>query len=417
MSSAPLISIVLPTYNGCRYLHQAIESCLHQTFTDWELILVDDASTDQTPEVMREYASRDNRIRVFRNPVNSKLPKSLNNGFAQARGKFLTWTSDDNCYRPEALATMLTFLETNPNVDVVYANYTVIDENGLPKKVGPIGAGPLEELPFRNVVGACFLYRRKVHEELRGYAEDLFLVEDYDFWLRASTKFQLSFLNKDLYLYRWHPQSLSLQQPEKIRLAREQSLARNLPLMRWLKPSSRVKAWRSVIDQAITREDRFLVRRYFKNSLRGNYLMPFQLGFLVFASLYFPSSIYKLLRRRDEYRNARRLDQAVREIIRLHPATEKFILVDEEQLRSDVASAQVIPFVEKDGQWWGPPNDDDHAIQELERLRKADAAFIIFIKPTFWWLDHYVGFNEFLRAHYKCILANDWLIVFDLRQS
>jgi glycosyltransferase involved in cell wall biosynthesis len=227
MSSPPLISIVLPTFNGSRYLREAVESCRAQTFTDWELILVDDASTDDTPDLIRELAAQDSRIHVLQNPVNSKLPKSLNRGFAAARGSFLTWTSDDNCYRPEALAKMLVHLQANPGVDIVYANYTVIDDAGAPKKIGPPGAGPMTDLLTRNVVGACFLYRRQVQEQLGGYAEDLFLVEDYDFWLRASTRFQLAFLNQDLYRYRWHARSLSLQQRENIRLAREKSRARN----------------------------------------------------------------------------------------------------------------------------------------------------------------------------------------------
>jgi glycosyltransferase involved in cell wall biosynthesis len=72
MSSTPLISIVLPTFNGSRYLRTAVESCRTQTFTDWELILVDDASTDDTPDLIRELAAQDSRIHVLQNPVNSR---------------------------------------------------------------------------------------------------------------------------------------------------------------------------------------------------------------------------------------------------------------------------------------------------------------------------------------------------------
>src|SRR5687767_2807233 len=128
MPGTPLISIVLPTYNGERYLAEAIESCLAQTCRDWELILVDDASSDGTPAVIARYARQDPRVRAIRNPANRKLPGSLNAGFARARGDYFTWTSDDNCYRATALAEMRAALAADPAVDIVYAGYTLIDD-------------------------------------------------------------------------------------------------------------------------------------------------------------------------------------------------------------------------------------------------------------------------------------------------
>lgn len=414
MSSPPLISIVLPTYNGCRYLREAIESCLQQTFTNWELILVDDASTDDTPALMRRYAAQDSRIRVIRNAVNSKLPKSLNCGFAQARGEFFTWTSDDNCYRREALATMLAFLEANPGADVVYANYTVMDENGVPRKFGPPGAGPLEELPFRNVVGACYLYRRKVHEELGGYAEDLFLVEDYDFWLRAATRFQLAFLNQDLYLYRWHEQSLSLKQPENVLRAREKSLARNLGRMRWLTRPVWTRVWKDLIGQAIARRDRAAARSYFRHSLPGDPFILFRLGLSAAAFLFLPAPLNKQAQRLEAWQYRRRLQRTVRELARIIPLGNDFILVDEEQLRGQITSARAVPFLEKDGEYWGPPEDDETAIAEVERLRQGGANFIVFAWPAFWWLDHYAALRRHLQSQFRCVLEDEHLIVYEL---
>src|SRR5262249_6500825 len=210
-TSLPLISIVLPTFNGARYLREAIESCLHQTYPNWELILVDDASTDETPSIIAEYMARDSRVTTLRNPVNRKLPGSLNAGFARARGELLTWTSDDSCYRPQALSERAAFLEANPSVDLVYADFSVIDEDGATRGEGWVG--PIEELPLRNSIGACFLYRRTVHECLGGYDEDLALVEDWDYWLRASASFRLGRLREGLYLYRCHKNSLTETRP------------------------------------------------------------------------------------------------------------------------------------------------------------------------------------------------------------
>ena len=82
----PLISIVLPVYNGEKYLRESIDSILAQTMRDWELIVVDDCSKDATPAILAEYAARDRRIRVLRNEENQRLPRSLNIGFAETRG-------------------------------------------------------------------------------------------------------------------------------------------------------------------------------------------------------------------------------------------------------------------------------------------------------------------------------------------
>ena len=103
----PKISVILPSYNGERYLAQSIQSVIDQTETDWELIIVNDCSTDSTLEIATKFAKIDRRIKVISNEKNSKLPASLNEGFRRAKGKYLTWTSDDNYYKPDALKKLL----------------------------------------------------------------------------------------------------------------------------------------------------------------------------------------------------------------------------------------------------------------------------------------------------------------------
>src|SRR3989338_10314783 len=104
----PKVSIVLPTYNGARYLRQSIDSCLSQTYKNIELIIVDDCSTDETPDIVHSY--NDPRIRYVRNKTNQRLPRSLNIGFALTTAEYLTWTSDDNEFLPQAIETMLKVL-------------------------------------------------------------------------------------------------------------------------------------------------------------------------------------------------------------------------------------------------------------------------------------------------------------------
>ncbi len=124
------LSIVLPTYNGERYLKEALESILSQSFKDFELICINDCSTDSTLKILNEYATKDKRIKIFTNSENKKLPASLNIGFGASQGEYLTWTSDDNIYKPEALNTMIEYLDQNQQVDLVCTAMDCINEKG-----------------------------------------------------------------------------------------------------------------------------------------------------------------------------------------------------------------------------------------------------------------------------------------------
>ena len=251
--SSPLVTIVLPVYNGSHYLGESIQSCLAQTYGDWELVIVDDASTDDTPARIADYIRRDKRIRSIRQEINRKLPAALNTGFRNSRGAYLTWISDDNAFRPEAIAEMVRFLERRPDVDLVYADYTQIDENGVPLR--RVAVETPQGLPLNNWVGACFLYRRAVHERLGGYAENLFLAEDYDFWLRAAAHLKLEPVHEDLYLYRIHNASLTSQKAEAIRVARLSAIRRNLPGMHWLNHQQRAAYFLECANDARNRQD------------------------------------------------------------------------------------------------------------------------------------------------------------------
>ncbi len=103
------------------------------------------------------------------------------------------------------------------------------------------------------------------------------------------------------------------------------------------------------------------------------------------------------------------------ELAALLPGGERFVLVDEETLRVDLqARERVIPFVEHDGVYWGPPASDAAAIEELERLRRAGVKHIVFTWPCFWWLEHYVDLTRHLRTRYRRVQENERLVLFDL---
>ncbi len=211
-----LVSIVLPTKDGFRHLQAAIDSCLNQTWSNLELILVDDGSTrPETAEILAR--QRDPRVRIVRLEQNVGLPRALNAGFAETRGELLTWTSDDNLYDPSAVETMALALRER-RVDFVYARARVIDEAG--QVTGALALREAAYLPLSNCIGACFLYTRRVRERVGEFDPAAVLAEDYDYWVRVSKRFRMALLDEEIYAYRRHESALTtVQGSERIQEA------------------------------------------------------------------------------------------------------------------------------------------------------------------------------------------------------
>jgi glycosyltransferase involved in cell wall biosynthesis len=199
------ISIVLPTHNGARYLAESLHTCLNQTYRNIEVIVVDDGSTDSTSAILAGYA--DPRLIVCQHSPNRGLPEALNTGFGASTGDYLTWTSDDNLYDLDAVASLATFLDSQPHVDFVYSDYRRVDELGQVREV--VHVGPPSDLLSDNPVGYCFMYRRSVYEVLGEYDPRTRLAEDFDYWVRVATRFTMERYSKVLYSYREHAASLT----------------------------------------------------------------------------------------------------------------------------------------------------------------------------------------------------------------
>lgn len=203
------VSVVLPTYNGARYIAQALDAVLRQTYRDLEILVVDGGSTDGTIDVVTSY--RDGRIRILRQDGNvGRLPGALNLGFADAKGTYLTWTQDDDCLSPGAIQTLVDFLDRNPDVDFAYCDYWLADESGRP--IRRIAVQPPEFLRESNSVGHCFLYRRGVYEGVgEQNTTDAYLVHDYEYWVRVSLDFTMRVcsVSEPLYFHRMHSANLS----------------------------------------------------------------------------------------------------------------------------------------------------------------------------------------------------------------
>lgn len=205
--SQPKVSIVLPTYNGAKYIRESIESCLNQTYKNIELIIVDDGSIDETSSIITSY--KDDRIKYLRHKENRGLAHALNTGFESATGVYLTWTSDDNYYALEAIEKMVAFLE-DKNGDFVYCDfYRFQDEDSSTHEIVNLPNKPL--LNETNTIGACFLYRKKIKDVVGFYNPETTLAEDYDYWIRVSKKFPMYHLNKPLYFFRSHKESLTFR--------------------------------------------------------------------------------------------------------------------------------------------------------------------------------------------------------------
>lgn len=227
--NSELVSIILPVFNGEKYLAQSIESVLAQTYKNIELIVVNDNSSDNSLSIMEEFAKRDDRVKVVSNGVNLKLPKSLNAGFALANGKYLTWTSDDNFYSPEAIELMVEYLQKHPNDAMVCANFTKINETNSQSEKISLEVSP-QNMMKGNCVGACFLYRKEIADKVGEYKAEKFLVEDYDFWLRVMLEGNIGHIERDLYTYRVHNSSLTGQRIQEIMEKTEEIIKEYLPL-------------------------------------------------------------------------------------------------------------------------------------------------------------------------------------------
>lgn len=224
-----LVSIILPIYNGEKYMRESIDSIIAQTYTNWELLIMDDGSTDHTAEICAKYTDKDSRIHYYKNPQNMRLPRTLNRGFSLAEGVYLTWTSDDNYYYPTALERMVGALEVEKK-DFVFASCDVIDGNGEIVESIMVDDRARERIVGCNPVGACFLYSRKAYEAVGEYDPDLLLVEDFDYWQRLCSKFPPVCLSEKLYAYRWHDGALtSTMRKDTFNITLEKCLLKNRP--------------------------------------------------------------------------------------------------------------------------------------------------------------------------------------------
>jgi glycosyltransferase involved in cell wall biosynthesis len=256
----PIVSVILPTYNGSKYLAKSIESVLQQSYRFFELIIINDASTDATPDIIKHYERIDPRVINISNKKNKKLPKSLNIGHSLCRGKFISWTSDDNYYHERAIEIMLDNIEKF-NVGMVYCDYYKINLND--EIVGKVKVNDYKNLSNYDCIGACFLYRTKVYQQTGDYSIKSLFSEDYDYWLRIATKFEMLPIHKELYFYRVHSDSLTSKTNKQVlKRSKDLALSRSVINIPWLSKDEKFDKIIGLTSNAMKRHDFTRVIRY-----------------------------------------------------------------------------------------------------------------------------------------------------------
>ena len=209
----PKVSVIIPTRNRSNLLQVAITSVLNQTFQDFEIIVVDDASTDAIAEIVSGFV--DDRIRYVRHQIGRGGSAARNTGIRNSNGEYVAFLDDDDEWFPEKLKLQIALLESSPRtVGVVYAGYWIVDRasgriNGqkIPEKRGDLS----DELLAGNSVGgtSIVLARRECFDRVGLFDETLPSFQDYDLWIRISKEFHFDFIPSPLCNYYVHDNKIS----------------------------------------------------------------------------------------------------------------------------------------------------------------------------------------------------------------
>ncbi len=211
----PRVTVTMMIYNAARYLRQSIESVLAQTFTDFEFLLYDDASTDASAAIIQTYA--DPRMRLVQNTTNHGVAWSRQHALKLARGEYVAVLDADDLARPDRLQTQVAYLDQHPAISAVGSAYAVIDANGRAQFTLHAPTDPLTirwKLLFGNCIGhSTVMLRRAFALAQGGYDASVFAGEDYDLWVRLATQGQMAQLAAPLTQWRWHAASLQSTEP------------------------------------------------------------------------------------------------------------------------------------------------------------------------------------------------------------
>lgn len=210
----PVVSIITATFNRARFLPQMIDSVISQDYSAWELLIIDDASTDDTVQIVQSYAQTDSRIRYVRNEKNRGVSATRNRGLCEARGEYIAvLDSDDYWLDTHKLSRQVALFEQDRTLVLSGTGMCVIDEHGntLSKKIPPADDAVIRStLLVHNVFfHSSVMFCKAVAQKIGGYNENLRYAEDYELWLRMAKYGSVAIIPFPLVAYRVHGQSES----------------------------------------------------------------------------------------------------------------------------------------------------------------------------------------------------------------
>jgi len=248
MSSSPLITVLMSVYNAEQYIAQAVESILAQTFTDFELLVMDDGSTDRSLSVLKTLAARDGRIRL-RHGEHQGIPQAKNRLLKEAKGEFIAIMDADDIALSERFARQVDFLQKNTHVVCVGGAHELIDQKGyllgcfiLPESDAEIQKSLLGGIAL--IHHPCTMIRRSALLAIGGYDETMVCSEDLDLWLRLGEIGELANLKDVVLQYRLHPKSSTYREQEQQKIEAMRACERA-----WLRRGIRGEFMRGYTDR------------------------------------------------------------------------------------------------------------------------------------------------------------------------
>jgi len=203
----------MPVYNGALFLPDALDSILNQCYNNFEIIVIDDGSTDKTPEILHKFVQMDPRIKVFKHETNLGLTRSLNHGLAECKGKFVARHDTDDLSEPGRFACQVDFLNNHPDYGVIGTAITRIGHQGSMIDQPCIISGNNRIQTYLRRINpfthGAIMMRKSVLDMVDGYRNCFYYSQDYDLWLRLSWITLLENLSEPLYKFRVHTEGIT----------------------------------------------------------------------------------------------------------------------------------------------------------------------------------------------------------------
>lgn len=215
MKKSPLISIVMPVHNGGKFVAEAISSVLNQTYINWELVIVDDASTDETKKILRKFVELDERIVIVKHSINQGIAKSLNDGIKQSKGQYVARMDSDDAMMPNRLMVQVSFMQSRPNVVVCGTDMEEIDDSGIiiGHRHVPSSNKKICEMMWyaMGLQHPTMMFNRLLIPSDFSWYRSIRYVEDLDLIFRLLKYGKVANVVQNLYQYRIHGQNESLK--------------------------------------------------------------------------------------------------------------------------------------------------------------------------------------------------------------